>query len=74
MALEWSTSKVLSKVKVLARLVKRATATQLPNTSCIQCTDAGSGTMTSRCPTMRWSMLSRGRNIIRWSPKPTGCL
>ena len=49
-----------------------ATATELSKTSCTQRSCAGCGTMSSCVPIRRRSWLSRGRNIIRCSPKPTG--
>ena len=50
---------------------KSTSATELPNTSCIQRTLPG-GDSVSSAPTSRRSWLSRGRSISLCGPKATG--
>ena len=62
----------LSKHNSLALSAKLATATELSNTSCSQCSRDGAGVITSLFVTSRKSWLARGLNIMRCSPKRTG--
>ena len=61
----------LTMLSVLAGPWKSTSATELPNTSCIQRTLPG-GDKVSSAETRRKSWLSRGRSISRCWPKITG--
>src|SRR5260370_13656419 len=65
---------VLSKRSASARPAKRAMARWLPKASWIHRRFVGLGVISSFDSSSLWSWLSRGRNIIRCSPKETGLL
>ena len=66
-------SRCLRTTASRARSSKVAIATLLPNTSWIQRSDIGSGTISRLPESTRRSWPSRGRSMMRCSPNATGC-